>query len=322
MITYNHERFIKQAVESVLMQKVNFQYELVVGEDCSTDRTGPIAIEYEQRYPDRIRLLLAERNLGIGANFLRTLKACQGRYVALLEGDDYWTSSNKLQKQVDFLDAHAECSICFHTVRVVFEDEKKTRLYPSRTGKEVFGLHDILCSNFMHTCSVMFRNGLIDEFPEWFVRLRPEDWALHILNAQKGKIGLIKDVMAVYRVHSGGTWSKKGLIPRLEESIRMLRHVNGHLGFRYDKVIGGTISAFHFDLALEHAREGNTVEARKYARICTAEYRRYGRLSVTLLVAMWLIVWFAKLDRFVTSAPKILVDSIRTWLMVASMQAL
>ena len=105
MITYNHERFIAQAIESVLMQQTDFAVELVIGEDCSTDGTRAIVRDYGERYPERIRLLLPEHNLGMMPNFVATLKACRGQYVASVEGDDYWTDPHKLQKQVDFLES-------------------------------------------------------------------------------------------------------------------------------------------------------------------------------------------------------------------------
>src|SRR5438132_1821213 len=96
MITYNHERFIAQALDSILAQRVNFDYEIVIGEDCSTDGTRDILMDFHRRYPDRIVLLLRDHNLGVMRNFEATLGACRGRYLALLEVDDYWTSENKL----------------------------------------------------------------------------------------------------------------------------------------------------------------------------------------------------------------------------------
>src|ERR1700737_2056019 len=112
MITYNHEEFIGQAIESVLAQKVNFDYELVIGEDCSTDGTRAVILDFHRRYPDRIVPLLRERNLGLMGNFARTIAGCRGRYLALLEGDDYWICTDKLQRQVDFLEANPSWAIC------------------------------------------------------------------------------------------------------------------------------------------------------------------------------------------------------------------
>jgi glycosyltransferase involved in cell wall biosynthesis len=111
MITYNHERFITQALESVLAQRVNFDYEIVVGEDCSTDDTRAIVMYFHRRYPGRIVPLLREKNIGGARNIELTLAACRGQYVAMLEGDDYWTCEDKLQRQVDFLDANPDYAI-------------------------------------------------------------------------------------------------------------------------------------------------------------------------------------------------------------------
>src|SRR6202022_1084614 len=121
MITYNHERFIAQAIESALAQRVEFDYEIVIGEDLSTDNTRAIVLDFARRYPDRILPILRDRNIGAMRNFAQTIAACRGQYLAFLEGDDYWTSPDKLQKQVDFLDAHYECAISCHRVRYLYE---------------------------------------------------------------------------------------------------------------------------------------------------------------------------------------------------------
>src|SRR6476619_5802800 len=114
MTTYNHERYIAQAVESALSQRATFPIEIVIGEDCSTDRTPEILRGLAEQHPDTIRLKLGERNIGGKANFLATIGRCRGQYVAMLEGDDYWTCADKLQRQIDALDAHSEWAICFH----------------------------------------------------------------------------------------------------------------------------------------------------------------------------------------------------------------
>lgn len=101
-LTYNHEKYIAQALESILMQKVNFTYEIVVGEDCSKDRTREILIQYAEKHPDKFHLLLHEKNIGAAKNQNKVFENCKGKYIAMLEGDDYWTDPYKLQKQVDF----------------------------------------------------------------------------------------------------------------------------------------------------------------------------------------------------------------------------
>ena len=121
MITYNHAPYIAQAIEGVLQQKTNFPFELVIGEDCSTDGTREIVFEYQEKYPDIIRVITSDKNVGMKKNGYRTTKACRGKYVAFCEGDDYWHHPDKLQKQVDYLESHPECGMVFTDFNVHFD---------------------------------------------------------------------------------------------------------------------------------------------------------------------------------------------------------
>lgn len=238
MLTYNHERYIAQAIESVLMQKVNFEYELIIGEDGSIDNTPSIVSSFQDRYPHRIRLLLSEKNLGVIRNSRRVMEACRGEYIAHLDGDDYWTSPDKLQKQVDFLDTHPECANCCHRVIVVSEDgSQESSYWPPPDQKEISTVEDLLVKNFVPNCSVMYRRGLV-EFPEWASRLKTPDWFFHILNAQHGKLGYIDSVMAVYRIHTGAAWSMLLNTPQLHQGyIEFYEKVNAYFNFRYERII-------------------------------------------------------------------------------------
>lgn len=210
ILAYNHEGTVAQAVESALEQRTNFDVEIVIGEDCSTDRTRDVLRELARREPQRVRLLLREANLGVGENLRQTLAACRGEFVALLEGDDYWTEPAKLQRQVEALAAHPHWSICFHRARVEFDNGSPPALEPADDHFTVeTGLDDLLCRNYMATASVMFRNGLFREWPERFRRLVQQDWPLHVLNAQHGRIGYLPAVMGVYRKHAGGVWASR-----------------------------------------------------------------------------------------------------------------
>ena len=272
IITYNHEDFIGQAIDSVLMQQVNFDYEIVIGEDCSTDHTRDILLDYERRYPDRIRLLLHEKNLGIHLNAIQTLQACQGEYIAALEGDDYWTSPHKLQKQVDFLDSHPECVICFHNA-VIFDEEKQqeVRQYCRPDQKEISTIEDLLVANFIPTCSVMYRNGLIGQFPDEFKKLPMGDWVSHILMAQYGKIGYINEVMGGYRVHAGGAWSGVNPVYRLQMTFEFYDAVDTYLNFKYDKIIKANRLKHWDSLAQYLAGEANNQSSVQAAEQFMAE---------------------------------------------------
>jgi glycosyltransferase involved in cell wall biosynthesis len=257
MITYNHEGYIAQAINSVLMQNVDFDYELVIGEDCSTDNTRNIVADFRDRYPDKIRLVLSNSNVGMIKNAIRTLQACQGEYVALLEGDDYWTCTDKLQKQVDFLEGHPECTICFHNAVVVNDSGSQVlRNYCSSTQKEISTLEDLLKADFIPTCSMMFRNGLFGAFPDWIYKLPMGDWPLLVFNAQHGKIGYVNEIMASYRVHATGVYSRLGYAGRLQAEIQFYKPINAYLNYQYDDLIQ-TLLADRWDrLAIELTEQG------------------------------------------------------------------
>jgi glycosyltransferase involved in cell wall biosynthesis len=208
MVTYNHERYIAQALDSALEQVTDFDFEIIVGEDCSTDRTREIVRDYAARAGGRVRLFARERNLGLSENLRRSWAACRGEYIAILEGDDYWTDSRKLQRQADALEAHPEWALCFHRARVINEDGRPPLLEPAEDDFPTEStLHDLLLRNFIVNVSVMYRGGLVKEVPQSFQRVVHQDWPLHILHARHGKAGYLPDVMGVWRHHPGGLWS-------------------------------------------------------------------------------------------------------------------
>lgn len=125
MITYNHEPYIAKAIEDVLMQKADFPIELVIGEDCSTDRTRKIVLDYKNKYPEIIRVISSDKNIGAIKNLLRTEKSCSGKYMAYCEGDDYWTDSFKLQKQIEFLEANPDYGLVHSNSHLFFVESKR-----------------------------------------------------------------------------------------------------------------------------------------------------------------------------------------------------
>ncbi len=254
LVTYNHEKYIAQAIESVLMQRVNFDYEIVIIEDCSTDSTRDIVVDFQKRYPDRIRLVLAEKNKCTNEDFAAAFQASPSQYIAWLDGDDYWTSPHKLQRQADFLDAHPECAICFHNVVAFYEDGSREPWYRNPVDqKEISTPEDLWACNFIASCSSMFRKGLLSEFPAWYCTDITGDWTLNILFAQHGKIGYLDEVMGAYRIHSGGYWSSLSEIQKLEGLIEFYETMNANLGFRYDEAIKTMISRCRVQLAVERS---------------------------------------------------------------------
>lgn len=263
--TYNHERYIGQAMDSVLAQQTNFPWEQIVGEDCSTDGTRPIVESYQRRHPDQIKPILRERNVGRRKNFLEAFRLCQGQYIAILEGDDYWTVPHKLQHQVDFLDAHPDHSICFHAVEA--RDQAGVQAPKVvRADRARYTLEDLLEKNVIPTCSVLFRNHLFDSFPDWYLQAPAGDWPLHVLNAQHGDIGYIDEVMAVYRIHAGGVWSPRISSDRRRQILLILELFYRNLDPVYRPKIEQSLARWHFKTINALLIEKDYSGAAAYAR--------------------------------------------------------
>jgi glycosyltransferase involved in cell wall biosynthesis len=233
--TYKHEEYIKECLDSILMQKTTFDFEILLGEDDSPDDTRSICIEYAKKYPQKIRLFLHGRSNVIFINnkptgrynFIYNLQASNGKYIALCEGDDYWVDEHKLQKQVEQMEKNHNLAICFHNVNVSYEEkEEKSLPFHKKSLKKEFDFYDILKGNFINTCSVLYRNNQVD-FPLFFMTSPVGDWILHILNAHTGKIHYIDEVLAVYRIHDGGiyqhhyNWSYERTVRNQEQFIKL-----------------------------------------------------------------------------------------------------
>lgn len=274
MITYNHERFIAKALDSVLMQKTNFGFEIVVGEDCSSDATRDILIDYRERYPQRFRLFLNEQNLGMYRNGKQTLEACQGEYIAFLEGDDYWTSADKLQKQVNFLDRHPECSLCFHDALITYADgSRQPQRYCGDRQKAFSTIEDILQKNFAPTCSLMVRRGLFD-IPDRFKFLPMGDWPALVLTAMHGKLGYINEVMACYVIHPGGAWFsiRENWEDQTKTHVAFYNGVYPLLDRKCRRIVENILRDLYLRTSERYATLGNLAEARSYAIRCLTKY--------------------------------------------------
>jgi glycosyltransferase involved in cell wall biosynthesis len=239
MITYNHGQFIRQSINSILQQVTDFEYRIIIGEDSSTDDTRKICEEYAAIHPEKIQLITSENNVGMMANFTRTLKACKGRYIAFLEGDDYWTDSHKLQIQTDFLDANAEYSLCFHnaTVKMDRSDGKREWVMPKNLEKESFDTRDLLSPWFIPSASCVFVNYTDLDLPEWYYHCEYGDLPLMLLLTLKGKFRYIDRNMAVYRLHDAGVSNLHKGLDKVLIMIFIYEHFNTHTKYRFqDKI--------------------------------------------------------------------------------------
>jgi len=223
MLAYNHEKYIRQAVKSVVSQKTNFPYKIFIGEDCSTDNTRAICIELQQKYPEKITLLLNEKNLGVLQNASRVYDACvnYGKYTAICEGDDYWTDENKLQKQVDFLEQNPDFNICCHRAKRL-DEKNKTLKTPKAFKQSVFTQEDVANHNFLQTLTEVFRNSAWKGLTEGYFNSISGDYFINMMLSKNGKIKYLPDVMAVYRQHETGSWHSLGAINGMKNTLGVL----------------------------------------------------------------------------------------------------
>ena len=321
-LAYNAAPYIRAAIDGFLMQKTNFPVEILVHDDASTDGTADIIREYAESYPGTVRAVLQKENqlskgVMVSSEFLWPL--IRGEYVAVCEGDDYWTDMHKLQKQVDWLDAHPESSICFHPVVVHFEDgSRKDSIYPSDKdcpGGYTFG--ELLRHNFIQTNSVVFRWKLKGREGDVPTDIAPRDWFTNLLHAEKGPIGFISEAMGVYRRHPGGVWWNSADAPDAFYLRNGFRHLAFYKAvknrFGYDNpcavdlaanTIAAELRAGHVDRAAETLKAypdyackalGVIAERDRLERELARSRRRLKRViwAAAIAVALVLLALFA-----------------------------
>jgi glycosyltransferase involved in cell wall biosynthesis len=207
-LAYNQAKYIRQCLDGILTQETNFGIEILINDDASSDGTRRIIQEYAKKHPGIIKPVLQKTNQYSKGkrNFIirYLMPKMRGEYLAICEGDDYWTDPKKLQKQVDFLDANPDYALCFHKVLVKYEDGSvDDQVYPDVANKSWYTRAQLLKLNYIQTNSVMYRRQAYDDVSN---QVTPGDWYLHLYHAQFGKIKLIDEVMSVYRKHKGGMW--------------------------------------------------------------------------------------------------------------------
>ena len=227
MITYGHEKYIEEATRGVFLQKTNFPLELIISNDKSPDSTDEIVKNIIKSAPENIsvKYIQHQKNIGMLPNFISTLKMAEGKYIAVCEGDDYWTDENKLQKQIDFLEKNEDFTLTFHNVFIRNGETLRADLdYEKRlSSKDIYTIDDLSKGNFIHTLSVVFRNMEI-EFPEWYFSSFLGDYPIWLWLSKKGKIKYFPEKMGVYR-ENVGVWSGKSQEEREFKTMLVLRNL-------------------------------------------------------------------------------------------------
>ena len=225
MLTYNHGKYIKQALESIVMQETNYSYKIILADDFSTDNTREILLDFQQKYPERIKLILQDENIGASKNNLDLHANLEGKYIAALEGDDYWTDPLKLQKQVDFLEENPDCNLCYHRV-MIYDVEAKVFMDDDINSSKILQKKEIEYlaefGNLMHTPSVLYRNNIDMKKNSSLFNYSAGDYVLWFLNAEKGTLAYLPDIMAVYRMSHSSAWAKKDYSYRVYKWLDIL----------------------------------------------------------------------------------------------------
>jgi glycosyltransferase involved in cell wall biosynthesis len=260
-LTYNQEKFVADALDSFIMQKVDFDYEILIHDDASTDKTADIIRTYEEKYPDLINVIYQSEN-----TYSKGAKICEvnqirarGKYIAICEGDDYWTDPYKLQKQVAYMESHPECSLCVHAGYMVNENKElqKKHVRPS-IGDREFSIHEIISSGgkLFVTNSVLYRTDLVLTRPRFFELSPVGDYPLMILLALQGSVYYMDTYMSAYRVGIEGSWSERTYsnpektIRHFERTLEMLEELNQYSNHQYVEAIDIRKNQILFNLNL------------------------------------------------------------------------
>lgn len=262
-ITYNHEKYVVDAIESFLMQKTNFKYEILIHDDASTDRTSNIIRNYTSEYPDIIKSILQKENQyskGLDV-FCLNLRQAKGRYIAICEGDDYWTDPYKLQKQVDYMENHPECSMCFHASEIDKVDKGKIGIVQPYNKNCISPTEDIILGDggFMATNSILYRKEVMDNPPDFYLNAPVGDYPLQIFSSTQDYAYYINEFMSVHRVEVEGSWSsrliseknkEKKIINLYRRLINMLKEFNEYSNGRYSNAINKKILNNEFEILI------------------------------------------------------------------------
>ena len=242
LVTFNHKDHIYQALHGLLRQVVDGPIELVIADDCSSDSTLDIIKEFEGKDSRfKFKYLEGISNRGITKNYQRGFAACTGEYVAILEGDDYWVSPKKLQRQLNFLDRHWECDLCSVNYFIYEEDLAQFTLRTVQgRGYRLIGARDLIADNLIGNFSTcMYRRSALDALPEDLFQIKSYDWIVNICVARRSLIGFLEEPMSVYRLHPAGIWTKTPHIEKLQQQLNLIP--------AYDSLTEGV-----FDIEFKH----------------------------------------------------------------------
>lgn len=236
LITYNQSKYIEQCLDSISMQKAEIEIEIVVADDCSTDNTAAIIRQYAERSLFKFIFLPTTNNLGFVKNYQRAFNACTGNYIAVMEGDDYWTDPSRLTKHVQFLEQHLECVMTMnrYIMRNEFSNSYSVIGWTSPDMFEYVNGHQMAIENRLGNMSAcVFRTSEIRKIKPDMFDMPIADWLIGMVLCEYGPIAVLNDCMSVYRIHKNGQWSKMNEKEQLEKMNELMEKYDQYLEHKY-----------------------------------------------------------------------------------------
>lgn len=263
---YKSERTLGKTIESIVAQRTNFPIELLVADDCSPDGTVALARSYQEKYPDMIRVLAREKNVGTQRNYYDAFEASRGKYIAWLDSDDYWTDPDKLMVQVAVMEEDPTISMCGHFVRWVTQEGEVIReRYPEMPGGRC-GMAEILQKNFMPSPAILFRNGLQRDLPQWFFDVPPlTDWPLHVIAALKGDFYMVDRVMADYTLNATSAFWGQGDLFWYEMNADFFERIESILPAKWHRDVRARKGLEYESISYFQRKRGEFVKSRQAA---------------------------------------------------------
>jgi len=263
MLVYEHQEFVAQAISSVVSQRCEFSYELIVINDHSSDKSAEICRKFADNYPDLIRFIDNKSNVGMHESFARLWAASSATLIAFCEGDDYWVDDYKLQKQVDSFDEHEEWTLCGAKAQIIELSDTNEWLVSGdlqpRVPQKAYSFEQLIGSYNFHFSTVMLRKSSV-RFPQWFKTVYCVDRPIYLLAAQGGKAGYLNEVVSAYRIHGAGNWSSISSLRKASESEDLFAKLASHFDKKYKSKFELTLfEILHSYVATEmqHERYGN-----------------------------------------------------------------
>ena len=287
VLTYQHEKYIEQALDSFLSQETTFPFEIVIHDDASKDKTAEIIRRYAEQYPDIVKPLLQEKNQfsqGIfNVSGVYNYPRARGKYIAFCDGDDFWTDVHKLQRQVDYMEAHPECTLAIHAAMFVAEDGTPTGEMRPYSEDRTLTMEDVILARSQYpSSSMLFQTELAQSLPEFYYQAPVGDVPLHLAMAIKGTVYYDNTIMSVYRLGAPESWvttlAKGNRLERQKKELshniamrQMYERIDVHTDYQYHKAIAATLLRWEFKYHLP-AEDYKSAMGKQYKEIRQSEY--------------------------------------------------